>query len=272
MKKVFCTLILFISFWRMCFALKPMKEYVAFPSAYGMEFENIKVKYGNAEINTWYCHPKGKESNPTILLCGSDFGNMSYRLEIADSLYQRGFDVIMFDYQGFGESSPLSVLDTNCLVYPAFVQDFENVYSYYSKILPNRRIDVLAQSMGTIVVTLANARMEAKLSGHLILDSYIFSLSYTCNYLRNLKGRNFFSPLSDEDYSKAQQELFKRNSLCFIGNNDLISKSPDFQLDKIRQWKIVTFDGGHLGGMYYSVDQNGNPNFFSAIKDFVARN
>lgn len=104
-KLLILTLIFTLSF-SLSFGMKPEKKYVGTPKTYGFTYKELKVKtIDNFEINTWHLAPKGKiKKNITIVLCSGDSGNMSYLIGQAVNLLYLGYNVITFDYRGFGQS------------------------------------------------------------------------------------------------------------------------------------------------------------------------
>ena len=64
---------------------------------------------------------------PTIIVCNGDAGNMSYfQLYLAKSRTSRGFNVVTFDWRGFGKSSPFAI-DRNYLCYTEMLEDYRAV-------------------------------------------------------------------------------------------------------------------------------------------------
>lgn len=64
---------------------------------------------------------------PTIIVCNGDAGNMSYfQLYLAKSWTSRGFNVVTFDWRGFGKSSPFA-MDRNYLCYTEMLEDYRAV-------------------------------------------------------------------------------------------------------------------------------------------------
>ena len=68
------------------------------PSASEVRFPNAS---GN-QLRAW--HFSTPKSRQTILVCMGNTGNISVMLPYADILQNAGFNVLLFDYQGFGES------------------------------------------------------------------------------------------------------------------------------------------------------------------------
>ena len=61
---------------------------------------------------------------PTIVICDGDAGNMTYAIFHAYQLATRGFNVLTFDWRGFGESAPWP-LPTDQLCVTEFLTDYD---------------------------------------------------------------------------------------------------------------------------------------------------
>jgi len=143
------TIILTLSF-SLCFGMKPDKNYAYTPKGYGFTFKEMKVKTAdNFTINTWHIMPKLKEKkNITVVLCGGDSGNMSYLLSQALNLANKGYNVVTFDYRGFGHSQDFKVDTTNLLFHNEFLLDFEAVVRHAKKSYPKNKTGSFGFSMG----------------------------------------------------------------------------------------------------------------------------
>lgn len=90
------------------------------------------------------------ENNKTcIIILGSDKGNLSHFTLHAASFAVAGFQVVCFDYRGFGRSEAMW-LEEEYLYYDEFVLDLEAVIRWAKK-LPIQRLGLVAFSMGTII-------------------------------------------------------------------------------------------------------------------------
>ncbi len=81
----------------------PYREIEATPKEIGLDFEDIYIKTSdNKLINAWFIpHP---DSEKVILFFHGNAGNISYRLDKIQYLYQLGVDVFIIDYRGYGNS------------------------------------------------------------------------------------------------------------------------------------------------------------------------
>ncbi len=83
----------------------PYKEFKYFPDTtkYFLEEVNFKSANGN-NLNGWFFKPKNTPVIGTVLHFHGNAANISYQYQFSDSLIQAGFQVMTFDYQGFGKS------------------------------------------------------------------------------------------------------------------------------------------------------------------------
>lgn len=132
-----------------CLAINPQRNYAETPKTYEFPFKELKLKtVDDVQINTWNITPQGKaKKNITIIMCGGDSGNMSYLLRPSLVLASKGYNVISFDYRGFGKSQDFKI-DTNLLFYNEYLFDFEAVVKYAKKLYPKNKIGTLGYSLG----------------------------------------------------------------------------------------------------------------------------
>lgn len=136
-------------------ALKPEREYQAIPSDYGIIYKEVVFQTTDSmKIKGWFFpaqdtfgiansiigrmipvpqEMKGKarsyatvdsSSKPTIIICDGDAGNMTQLIFYAYHLFTRGYNVLLFDWRGFGESSDWSI-EPDRLCYPQFILDYD---------------------------------------------------------------------------------------------------------------------------------------------------
>ena len=108
-------------------AINPQKAYAYTPKDFGIEYiEDSVVTSDGYRINIWNL-PGTEENGRSVLIACADAGNMGQWLGIGATLCFLGYDVWMFDYRGG------AVLE-------------------HVAVLRDRPVDVLAFSMGTIMV------------------------------------------------------------------------------------------------------------------------
>lgn len=84
--------------------LSPFIGDYATPADAGLAIEEVRLtNVGGENLRAWYMPRPG--ATHTILFCMGNTGNISAMLPYAKILLDGGFNVLMFDYQGFGEST-----------------------------------------------------------------------------------------------------------------------------------------------------------------------
>ena len=132
-----------------CHAIIPNTVYIRKPESMGLIYKNLEVITNDGyKIETWFFpaqsplsegelrdlngnrrtyETQDETKRPTIIVCNGDAGNMSYfQLYLAKSWTSRGFNVVTFDWRGFGKSSPFA-MDRNYLCYTEMLEDYRAV-------------------------------------------------------------------------------------------------------------------------------------------------
>lgn len=128
-------------------ALKPDRKYQFRPESFGLIYKELKIRTSdNYLINTWFFpaqdsvpwgiylqNPIKREyqtinSNklPTIIICPGDAGNMAPLIQFAFYMCPKGYNVVLFDWRGFGESDDWKI-NENYLCYTEFFKDYNSV-------------------------------------------------------------------------------------------------------------------------------------------------
>lgn len=107
-------LVVMAYFWliqdRMVFA--PTSEYVVTPDEVGLVYESIRLQHPDGpSIVGWYfpveqrlSDRKAEPGAPVVLFLHGNGGNNSHRMESMEFLLALGANVLMIDYQGYGQS------------------------------------------------------------------------------------------------------------------------------------------------------------------------
>ncbi|MCU0721062.1 MAG: prolyl oligopeptidase family serine peptidase [Pirellula sp.] len=84
--------------------LGPLKSEFVTPEHLGLPYDEVFIRNGNGERLRLWSLPVA-DARQTILFCMGNQGNVSTHLSYASLLTEGGFNVLMFDYQGYGKSS-----------------------------------------------------------------------------------------------------------------------------------------------------------------------
>ncbi len=137
-------------------ALKPEADYRAIPSDYGILYREVRIRTSDRlTLYGWFypaqdtagiahrlvgrvapvpdelkCAPRpyrliDAQPRPTIVICPGDAGNMSQLILYAYHFSTHGFNVLTFDWRGFGDSDPWK-FEPDALVCTEFLEDLES--------------------------------------------------------------------------------------------------------------------------------------------------
>lgn len=90
------------------FLFFPNKDLKKYPSSISIDYEDINLNYCMDTFHGWFIQGNYKNSitqSKCILFFHGNAGNISFRLNYIDKLYDLGFSLLFFDYPGFGLST-----------------------------------------------------------------------------------------------------------------------------------------------------------------------
>ncbi len=130
-----------------------------------------EVWFGNAEggrLYGWFFRSRTQPAHATVLYAHGNGGNVSYCGWVGEELSARGFDVLVFDYRGYGRSEGEAAGEAGLYA------DTEAAYDFLTKGrgVPAGRVALYGQSLGTAAVADVAARREC---GALVLESGLSS-------------------------------------------------------------------------------------------------
>ena len=86
------------------FIYYPDPNWIITPSRLGLEAEEVHLRPElEVQLHAWFFPLP--DPLATLLFCHGNAGNVSHRLENVYYLLQTGFQVLLFDYRGYGHSS-----------------------------------------------------------------------------------------------------------------------------------------------------------------------
>ena len=138
-------------------ALPPERNYYITPDSLNLHYvQKTLVTPDKAKLLSWMMTTKSTKPLRTTLIIAypASGGNMANNLHYADAFLKSGFDVVLFDYRGFGHSSNFTI-NPDYLYYNEYVTDMETAIIAAKKKFPKNRLGILSFSAGTILATLA---------------------------------------------------------------------------------------------------------------------
>jgi Dipeptidyl aminopeptidases/acylaminoacyl-peptidases len=229
------------------FAIIPDTTYIRKPEQLGLMYKELDVNTSdNYKIATWFfpadtisesefARLKGEkkdylpafdEPRPTVIICNGDAGNMSYfQLHIAAALTSIGFNVVTFDWRGFGESSFFE-MDRNHLCYTEMLEDYRAVIAEVVK-QPEVKTDaitVMGWSTGaylSMITAYNNPNISAFVGRSLCTDFEDF-----IPLVMQVKNKTRDQLIIPDDFPQKQMPVkiasdFQKPIFLIIGENDL---------------------------------------------------
>jgi pimeloyl-ACP methyl ester carboxylesterase len=160
------------------FALKPVRKYPYRPEYFGLMYKEFKVKTEDkVKLNVWFFpaqdtvrwgslwkspknwkNPKRRkyavdnQKRPTIILCSPDALNMAPMAQFAYYMCNHGYNVVTFDWRGFGGSGRWPI-NHDFLCYPEFFKDIDAVVDTVKTFpeVDSKNIGIYGASMGAFV-------------------------------------------------------------------------------------------------------------------------
>ena len=133
----------------------------SFPQA----FSEITLPVDGANLNA--LHFKVAEPHGVVLFFHGNAGSLRRWGEVAESFTTRGYDLVVFDYRGYGKSSGKIASERQ------LYEDADRVYDYLRSQYAAERIVIYGRSLGTGIAAQLAVRHTPKL---LILETPYFSL------------------------------------------------------------------------------------------------
>jgi fermentation-respiration switch protein FrsA (DUF1100 family) len=83
----------------------PTHDEPATPATWGFKFENIDFASGDGTpLHGWFMPGRAKKAKGTIVFSHGNAGSIGYHLGFTMWLVEAGYNVMMYDYRGFGKS------------------------------------------------------------------------------------------------------------------------------------------------------------------------
>lgn len=122
---------------------QPMQPWVRTPQTVGLDYEDLRLPTADGlTLSAWFL-PSRTPAKGTILFLHGNAQNISTHLASVYWLPERGFNVLLLDYRGYGASQGQPSV-------PGAQQDIDSAMRYLvaRRDIDPRRIVVLAQSLG----------------------------------------------------------------------------------------------------------------------------
>jgi hypothetical protein len=218
-------------------SINPERGYKFTPDMRGFKYSEYKVKTtDNYTINVWeYQLPDSVKSDRTIILVGTDAGNMGYLIWQANALLQKGLRVISFDYRGFGNSSDFKI-NKDFLFYQEFGLDLDSVIKATREKYPKDKIGLYSMSMGTHVSLLTKEKID-----FLIAEGFYHNPQKVVDRIKINKRETVLLPANAKTIKKLRN---KTPVMIFCADNDNTTTTADAkEFGKKNSVTIIEFKG-----------------------------
>ncbi len=297
---------LFLFFCLKIYSINPEKEYKAVPSDYGIIYKEISITTADGLVLKGWFYPAQDTSGianqivgrilpvpeklktaprkyflqynkrlPTIVICDGDAGNMSYLIFYAYHFFTKGFNVLTFDWRGFGGSSEWE-MDKNFLCYTEFLTDYNSAIDYVKSLseVDTAKIGVMGFSTGAYLsfATFAQRKDISAFCGRALITSFDDLLSV----LSTIDSSKTFQAPSD--YPQELLPVYAapdidRPVFLIVGEKDI--RTPAWMSEKIIEllsgqkelWIVPGAEhGGRNGPELYNY-----PEFFMRVNSFFEK-
>jgi fermentation-respiration switch protein FrsA (DUF1100 family) len=123
----------------------PFKGIVCTPADIRMEYEDVTMKTPDGlNLNAWFI--PAKSPTGTVLFCHGNGGNISYSLDVIETLNRLNLNVLLFDYRGYGKSEGNPTENGT-------YTDAETAYQWLikEKNVPEKDIIIMGRSLGAAI-------------------------------------------------------------------------------------------------------------------------
>ncbi|MDH5553558.1 MAG: alpha/beta hydrolase [Nitrosomonas sp.] len=97
-------LLVYLAQSRLIYFPEPGREIVSTPDQIGLAYESVDIVTANDEmLHAWYV--PAPDAKATVLFFHGNAGNISHRMDYLPMFHRLGYNTLIFDYQGYGQSS-----------------------------------------------------------------------------------------------------------------------------------------------------------------------
>ncbi len=192
LKKYIALIFLFVFTGCSSLFFHPQKNMVLNPELFEIDYKVISKKVDNDTLFGWYLKTKDDKKGTVVFFHGNG-GNISYQLFEAFWLVWYGYDVITFDYRGYGNSTGEPSIEN-------IHQDVKAVFDWsIEHSSKDEKLYIFAQSLGgaVAITALADYKDQSRFS-KVVIDSAFASYKGVADDVLNKSWfTSLFSALSN---------------------------------------------------------------------------
>lgn len=254
------------------FALNPSRKYAARPGDFGLEYDEVTIQTSdNLNLKGWLYKPQ-TPSFKMIILSGSGDGNMADLIEVASNFVTLGYNVLTYDYRGYGESEDFNI-NNNFFIYAQFEKDLNAAIDYSRKYYSKMKIvDLYGVQVGAgLSIAVGCNRKEIF---QVIADSPYSTLEGIKKKFKEFAGKDVLLPLGfnkymiEPFYALESKGTAIYGVLLIAGEKELVYSLADIKelskVQKNRSTVVIVKDA--TAAETFTKDKN---KYFDNIRDFL---
>lgn len=251
------SLLLLVTFLTISFANAQFDDKFYFPvkawkPMEGIAFEDVNIKTDTVTLNGIFLKPSGKPKATVLFFHGAG-GNVSTYTFMTKPLVDRGFQVFMIDFRGYGKS-------TGKPTHINVAQDGQVVFDYLvnRKDVKNTKLIVFGASLGSQIATKIAKDNQSKVNA-LVLEGGLSSftdiaLLYAPAEQHDMIRQYLVSPYAAKEDVKALTNMPKLIVHSKEDKEAPVVGSETIYNNATGPKEFWTFEGPHLGGMKADAD------------------
>jgi len=254
-------------------AIKPLATYWARPDTLGLKYQSLTLTTpDHVHLAAWLVAPTASvpDQHTTVVVAGGDSGNMASQLFTAATLSAQGYQVLLFDYRGFGHSDAFAI-NQDYLYYPEFTTDLRTALAEARRRGPRQRVGVLAFSMGTLMgaEVAASTRCDFLLTvGYMASPQDIMAY-----YQRTRPERPVLLPAAAATYGPVAAKV-NCPWLLIAGQDDKVTTLAAAQAVARaartgQRREVLPIPGDHQASMMVLAGEEQNAQYAQAVKRFL---
>lgn len=217
------------------------------PTGLGLDYEEALVPNGlGAQLRVWYIPAEGERG--VVVISSGSTGTLPCFLYLPSLLHERGWSIVMYEYQGFGHSSGVADLVT-------LRPDLRAVLRWTVARTGRPQVTLYGQSIGSIP-TIALAAERPQTVNAVVLDSPV-AMGVELERFGARFAQQTRAVLMDRDPALITEEIVAQVGqplLVFLHEQDVVTppKSVELLFDRAAGPKeLVRFPGlDHSQGLY----------------------
>jgi uncharacterized protein len=252
-------------------ALNPSRTYEYTPADFGINFEEVSIKTDdNLTLKGWMFLPE-KTSYEMVIISHDGDGNMGDVIELASQFMSMGYNVLTYDYRGYGESDDFEIKN-KFFIYSQFATDItaaiDYVKKYHSKC---RKVFLYGKGVGAGLSI--GVGTQKSVITKIIADSPYSTLEDIKEKFAST-GKEYLLPLGFNKYSLEPLHALESKKGALSGILFIVGKDEDvFDVKTVKELSKIRSGISQLhivkDATYKTTFSKDKNEYFEVIKEFL---